>query len=250
MILSLDFVVYSLHQSYLCVTFAYFQVLTLAIVVLSSLQRRSAEPLMMHFHHMLPFLSTLIPFVTSSPIEARTCPSTNIITDGGFESGVAPPGVAPLTPGGNFWTVTNFIGYSSYSLTSPGSPNAGGQYAFTASIYPGPYGGVSSLTLVQTMKTCAGQNYSVVEDYKFSESQNNACSISVQYPFKDTIGSVTTGSGISGLTPGVWNKGGATFQAVSSADKLSYVFKCEGRGVRNVISLDNVVVKPFAGNAF
>lgn len=100
------------------------------------------------------------------------------------------------------------------------------------------------------MKTCAGQNYSVVEDYKFSESQNNACSISVQYPFKDTIGSVTTGSGISGLTPGVWNKGGATFQAVSSADKLSYVFKCEGRGVRNVISLDNVVVKPFAGNAF
>ncbi|KAL8961556.1 MAG: hypothetical protein Q9193_001905 [Seirophora villosa] len=195
----------------------------------------------MHFHHMLPFLSTLISSVTSSPIEARTCPSTNIITDGGFESGVEPPDVLPLTPGGNFWTVTNFIGYFSYSLTSPGSPNAGGQYAFTVSIYPAPYGGTSSITLVQTMKTCAGQNYSVAADYKFSESQNNACSISVQYPFKDTVGSVTTGSGTPGLTPGVWNKAGGTFQAVSSADKLSFVFKCEGRGVRNVYNLDNVV---------
>ncbi|KAL9019293.1 MAG: hypothetical protein Q9185_003468 [Variospora sp. 1 TL-2023] len=199
----------------------------------------------MHFHYIIPFLSILIPTVTSSPIEARTCPSTNIITDGGFESGVTPP-----TSGGNFWTVVKFLGSSTYSLTSPGSTNFGGRYAFTAALNADLNSDRSGEALIQRMRTCAGTNYSIAADFRFSESQNNACSISVRYPFKNTIGSVTTGSGTPGISPGVWYQTGSTFQAVSSADTLSFVFSCDGSGVRNRISLDNVVVKPYAGNAF
>ncbi|KAL8922702.1 MAG: hypothetical protein Q9208_005015 [Pyrenodesmia sp. 3 TL-2023] len=202
----------------------------------------------MHPHHLLPFLLAIIPSITSSPIEARTCPSTNIISDPSFESGVTPAASAP-----NPWQVVGFIGSSSYSLTQPGSPNGGGKYAFTASLYPGPYsGGRSGETLVQTMKTCAGKNYSIIADIKFEKAQNNACSLSLQYPYKDTIGSVTTGSATPGTTPGQWSQTGSTFQAVSNADKLSFVFRCEGVGVsvNNFISVDNVKVAPFAGNAF
>lgn len=52
------------------------------------------------------------------------------------------------------------------------------------------------------------------------------------------------------ITPGLWYQTGSTFQAVSGADKLSFVFRCDGSGVHNLISLDNVKVKPYAGNAF
>ncbi|KAL8903272.1 MAG: hypothetical protein Q9207_004041 [Kuettlingeria erythrocarpa] len=200
----------------------------------------------MHACFLLSFLFAIVPTIISSPIEPRTCPSTNIITDGGFESGVTPAASAP-----NPWQVVRFIGATTYSLTQPGSTNGGGKYAFTASLYPGPYsGGLSSETLVQTMKTCAGKNYSVTADFRFNEAQNNACSISVQYPFQNTIGSVTTGSGTPGITPGLWYQTGGTFQAVSNADKLSFVFRCDGSGVHNLISLDNVKVAPYAGNAF
>ncbi|KAI4121344.1 MAG: hypothetical protein LQ338_006422, partial [Usnochroma carphineum] len=199
----------------------------------------------MHFHYVLPLVSALISAVTPSPIEARTCPSTNIIRDGGFESGVTPP-----TSGGNAWTVVDFRGASSYSLTSPGSTNSGGKYAFTASVYPGPYSPISGATLQQTMHTCAGKNYSITADIRFDQTQDNGCSISVQYPYKDTVGSVTTGSGTPGINPGVWDQTVSTFQAVSNADVLSIVFRCNGQNVHNLISVDNVKVQPFNGNAF
>ena len=42
---------------------------------------------------------------------------------------------------------------------------------------------------------------------------------------------------------------GATFQAVSSSDRLDIVFSCGDRA-NNRISVDNVKVAPFNGNAF
>ena len=194
----------------------------------------------MHLHYLLAFASSLIPTITSSPLEARTCPTT-IIQDGGFET-------TTPNPDGP-WSVVGSIPASSGGLTSPGSTNAGGQYAFTATVYPGPYNPTSGITLLQKMKTCAGKNYSVIADIKFSEAQNNHCSISLQYPYKNTIGSVTTGSATPGTTPGVWFQTAGTFQAVSSADTLSFVFRCE-QAAHNLMSVDNVKVKPFNGNAF
>ncbi|KAL8713198.1 MAG: hypothetical protein Q9220_002719 [cf. Caloplaca sp. 1 TL-2023] len=192
--------------------------------------------------HLLPLLSLLIPTVTSTPLNPRTtCPTTNIIVDPGFESGVAPP-----TSGGTSWTVNNFIGASTYSLTSPGSTltPSGGKYAFTATLYPGPYSsGNSGDDLVQTMKTCAGKNYSITADFRFNATAGNACSIALQYPG----GSVTTGSGSGGIVAGMWYRTSAFFQAVSSADKLTVAFRCGG-GQHDFISVDNVVVKLFNGN--
>lgn len=200
----------------------------------------------MHFQLMslLSLLSAPIPIVTSSPIEARTCPS-NTIQDGGFESGVAPP-----TSGGASWTVVGFIGSSSYSLTSPGaSINNGGKYAFTASLYPGPYSPASGETLQQTLHTCAGKNYSITADLKFDALVSNVCSIKLEYPYKTTVGSVTTGSATPGIAPGVWSMTGSTFQAVSANSLLSVVFHCEQRA-HNHISVDNIKVKEYAGNAY
>lgn len=42
---------------------------------------------------------------------------------------------------------------------------------------------------------------------------------------------------------------GATFQAVSSADRLDIVFSCNNRA-NDKISVDNVKIAPFNGNAF
>ncbi|KAL9601794.1 MAG: hypothetical protein Q9219_002284 [cf. Caloplaca sp. 3 TL-2023] len=203
----------------------------------------------MQLHHILPFLSAIIPFAISAPLEAlevrTTCPSTNLVKDPGFESGVEPP-----TSGGNAWTVGAFYGSSSYSLTSPGSTRSGGKYAFTASVFPGPYSDLSGENLIQTLTTCAGKNYSISADFKFNSTENNACSIAIQYPFKTTLGSVTTGSGTPGITPGIWYQTGSIFQAVSTASKLSILFRCNGQGVRNLISVDNVKVMLYAGNAY
>ncbi|MCJ1247614.1 hypothetical protein MMC30_004829 [Trapelia coarctata] len=187
-------------------------------------------------------LSAIAALTTAVPT-TNTCPSTSIIQDGGFESGVTPP-----TSGGTSWTVVNFIGASTYTLESPGSTNNGGNYAFTAILYPGPYSsGLSGDTLTQTMHVCAGKNYSITADYRFSSTASNNCAISLQYPYKTTTGSVTTGSGLS--PAGVWYTTGATFQAVSSADPLKIVFSCSG-GANDRISVDNVKVTPFNGSAF
>ena len=188
-------------------------------------------------------LSSLAGLALSAP--TTHCSTGSAIQDGGFESGTTPP-----TSGGSSWTVNGFIGASTYSLTSPGSTNNGGKYAFTAVLYPGPYSnGASGETLTQTMQTCAGQNYSITADYKFNSTANNNCAISIRYPYKTTTGSVTTGSGISGEVAGVWYTTGSTFQAVSSADPFSIVFSCSN-GANNRISVDNVKIVPFAGNAF
>lgn len=199
----------------------------------------------MHFSYVLPLLFAFVPIITSAPLDARTtCPSTNVVKDPSFESGVT-----PSASGSNPWTVNNFIGSSSYSLTKPGSPN-GGKYAFTASVYPGPYtNGASGENLEQTFTTCAGKNYSIVADIKFNSTENNQCSIAIQYPFQNTLGSVTTGSGIPGISPGVWSQTGSFFQAVSTSSKLSILFRCSGNA-HNLISVDNVKVLLFNGNAY
>lgn len=187
-------------------------------------------------------LSALAGLGASVPT-TNTCRTSSIIQDGGFESGATPP-----TSGGTSWTVVGFIGASTYTLESPGSTNSGGNYAFTAILYPGPYSsGVSGDTLTQTMHVCAGKNYSITADYSFSSTASNNCAISLQYPYKTTTGSVTTGSALS--PAGVWYTTGATFQAVSSADPLKIVFSCSD-GANNRISVDNVKVAPFNGNAF
>ncbi|KAL8727000.1 MAG: hypothetical protein Q9166_006363 [cf. Caloplaca sp. 2 TL-2023] len=200
----------------------------------------------MHFSPLLlPTLLSLIPTITSAPtanLAPRTCPST-IIKDGSFESGTVPQ------TSGTTWTVVNTRGfYSSYSLTNPGSPS-GGKNAFTVSHLPGPYDGTSIRELRQTLSTCAGKNYSITADMKFESAANNNCSLAVVYPFQTGVGSVTTYSATSGLTPGVWSTTGGLFQAVSSSSLLQFVFRCDNQE-RNKISLDNVKVKLYPYNAY
>ena len=52
-----------------------------------------------------------------------------------------------------------------------------------------------------------------------------------------------------GIVAGVWNAAAATFQAVSAQSVLNVVFSCSN-GASNYIFLDNVKVKPHAGNAY
>ncbi|MCJ1478246.1 hypothetical protein MMC13_006923 [Lambiella insularis] len=189
--------------------------------------------------HFALIVSAFAAIVLSAP---TSCPSGPIIQDGGFETGVTPP-----TSGGP-WTVYNFVGASSYALSSPGSTNNGGKYAFYASCFAGPYSsGDSGDTLNQTLTTCAGYNYSITADYKFNSTDSNDCSISVQYPYKTGTGSVTIGSGVG--SAGVWYSLGALFQAVSSASPLNIVFSCTN-SARNYIYVDNVKVVVYSGSAY
>lgn len=171
------------------------------------------------------------------------CRTQRVIRDGGFESGTT-----PSASRANPWFVSDYIGSATYALTSPGSTTNGGRYAFTASLYPGPYSdGRSGLTLSQTMKTCTGQNYSILAEYRFEYGADNNCAVTIEYPYKDIRGSVTTPSAVS--PPGQWSFTGSTFQAVSSADPFKILFRCSS-GVSNKISVDNVKIEPYAGNAF
>lgn len=189
-------------------------------------------------------LAVLAGLSHSEPTCTATCPTVPVIQDGGFESGKTP------SSGGTFWSVSGFIGSASYAITSPGSTNNGLYHAFTAILYPGPYSsGNSGDTLLQIMHTCPGQNYSITVDYMFNSTASNNCAFSIRYPYKTTTGSVTGGSGISGIVAGSWYTSGATFQAVSSADQFSIVFSCSN-GANNRISVDNVKILPFNGNAF
>lgn len=191
----------------------------------------------MHIHTVLLALLPLSVYVTA------TCPTGPVINDGGFESGVIPP-----TSGGSNWNVVGFVGPSTYTLTTPGSPNNGGNVKFTATLIPGARtGGQSNEVLTQTMHTCAGQNYSISVDYVFNSTASNLCSLKVEYPYKTTVGSVTVNSGLG--VPGTWYTTGSTFQAVSNADILRIIFGCNG-GATVQISVDNVKVVPFNGNAF
>ena len=199
--------------------------------------------------HLLPFFSaltiTLLPLGRCVPTTS-TCSTTSILRDPGFESGVSPP---PNVDNPSAWGVYIFFGSSTYALSQPGStlPN-GGNYAFTAILYPTYYSrGLSSETLTQTMTLCAGKNYSVLVDYKFDSQANGNCDVAIKYPFKDTQGSVTTGSGLS--PAGIWYTTGSTFQAVSAADRFDVVFTCRS-GANNRISVDNVKVAPYKGNAY
>lgn len=200
-------------------------------------------PIKMYYALAVAVFVGLAGLAQSVPTDTTTCFPRQVIKDGGFESGQR-----PSTFGRTPWTVKDVIGASTYSLTSPGSTNNGGKYAFTAKLYPSPSSaGASGLTLTQKMQTCAGQNYSILTDYKFESAANNDCSVSIQYPYKDIIGSVTTGSAIS--PAGEWSFLVGFFQAVSSADPFYVVFKCSN-GANNRISVDNVEIKPFQGNVY
>ena len=105
--------------------------------------------------------------------------------------------------------------------------------------------GTSSLTLIQTMNTCAHGNYSVEMDYRFTQS-TGTCSVAINYPFMDTRGSVTSPDNAVGTMAGKWTTVASKFQAGSSHDRFSVLFRCTANAA-NVVDIDNVVVKPYAG---
>lgn len=99
------------------------------------------------------------------------------------------------------------------------------------------------------LKTCPGQNYTIWYDFKFNATVENACSLRVEYPVRDIVGSVTWGSATPGLVAGVWTRDVVFFQGVTKSDVLKVIFRCTN-GARNLISVDNFVAKPYKGNVF
>ncbi len=98
------------------------------------------------------------------------------------------------------------------------------------------------------MNTCGGGNYSVEIDYKFDTSPG-ACTVAIKYPYKTTQGSVTAPDNVGGTTAGQWTITASTFQAVSAADVFYVVFTCSN-GVSDRVSVDNVLIRSYAGNAY
>ena len=150
----------------------------------------------MHFTTIVSTFAGLAALTAAAPAAdaASKCgPAANKpIRDGGFESGKTPPTSGPA----DRWVVNGFVGSSTYALVKPGSTlPGGGQYAFEAVPRPGPFtSGASGLTLTQTLHTCPGSNYSIQADYRFAEAVDGKCSLKIQYPYKDTVGSITTGT--------------------------------------------------------
>ena len=133
----------------------------------------------------------ILPLATPS---LSSCPS-RIIRDGGFESTFE-----------DAWNVLTFPA-SNFELTRPGSTNHGSKHAFTALAYPGPFSDGGAI-LWQDLRTCAGKNYSITADYRFSQ-ENDDCSMMIEYPFQDARGSVTIGGAIS--PAGIWYTTGMSF---------------------------------------
>lgn len=145
--------------------------------------------------------------------------------------------------------MTDTVGQSTHSIVTPGSANPGGNtYAFDASLLlpTFPYNGVCSLTLQQTLNTCAGTNHSITLDYKLDSSNLGECSIKVEYPYRTTTGSVSVNGYVSPVR--VWDTMVATFRAVSNADVLMIVLSCTNGG--SDVEVDNVKVAYYPGNAY
>ena len=93
------------------------------------------------------------------------------------------------------------------------------------------------------MNVCTGYNYSISYDYQTPTQNPNDCSLTAQYPYKDTPRSVTKAN------TGGWAQNSVTFQAVTGVNLLRFTFKCKD-GINANVWLDNVKVTPYAGNAF
>lgn len=171
------------------------------------------------------------PTVSSTTPPAAAC-TGSIIQNGNFETGNLSP-----------WVVTDTVGQTTNSIVSPGEPQAGSNnYAFSASLQ-----GTSSLTLQQTMSTCAGTNYSIRADFYSGSTALGDCSLEIEYPYKTTTGGVIWPSNIGPVK--TWQTTVATFQAVSDADVFKIVMKCTN-GQSNVYEVDNVNIAYYPYNAF
>ncbi|ERF72398.1 hypothetical protein EPUS_07560 [Endocarpon pusillum Z07020] len=111
--------------------------------------------------------------------------------------------------------------------------------------------GLSGLTLQQNMQLCAGQNYSVLMDYRFKEvDPDNNCRLTITYPFYGGVtGSVETGSSV--VQPGQWYTTASFFPGLPETEVGSRLFGVNffcRYGVRNEISVDNVRIERFDGN--
>lgn len=168
------------------------------------------------------------PTVTSTSAPAASC-TNGIIQNGDFETGSESP-----------WVVTDIAGQTTNYIAGPGESSS--KYAFYASLHL-----TSSLTLQQTMNTCAGTNYSVSVDFNFSNTALGDCSLEIEYPYKATTGSVTWPSNIGKTL--TWQTTSGTFQAVSNADVIKIIMQCT-KGQSNVYEVDNVKVAYYPGNAF
>ena len=145
------------------------------------------------------------------------------------------------------WNITNVISPVTWGLTKPGSPNQGGTYAFDARLLT-PYShmsnGSTGLVLSQEMNTCPGKHYGIFMEYRFDDPASGNCSITLGFPFEDTLNMTTQYSGDEdGNRPHTWITMRASFQAVSSNEILGILVNCVG-DVWNNYSIDNVVVDP------
>ncbi|KAL9136180.1 MAG: hypothetical protein Q9175_002613 [Cornicularia normoerica] len=117
------------------------------------------------------------------------------------------------------------------SIVTPGSTNAGGgNHAFDGYLNTpnAPYNGVASLTLQQTLNTCAGTNYSISVDYKLDPPSLGECTVRIEYPYKTSTGSVSENSHVSPVR--VWETTAAAFQAVGNADVFKIVLSYTAGG--------------------
>lgn len=145
----------------------------------------------------------------TAPVVAPSC-TNSVIQNGGFETGNLAP-----------WTVTNRVGQVVAGTASPGSPDAGGNYAFNGYLQlpTSPYAGHVGLALQQTMSTCAGTNYSISVDYQFTQAPFYSTPLTLTLDFAGRQGAVISAD--TSHTPlQTWQTLTATFQAVSNADWL------------------------------
>ena len=172
----------------------------------------------------------------------NACPSTSIVPNPSFENGVSPP---------TFWSLTATKSLT-YGIVSPGSPQ-GGSKAFAVYFSPPINGGVSSLKMSTQLNTCAYHNYSITVDFKYDSSSKNFnslgdCDLKIAYPHGTVQVSVDDGDAVPGQSPGVWQTTSDTFQAVSSSTEFDITISCNDQNNRYIV--DNVVAKPYAGNAY
>ena len=103
------------------------------------------------------------------------------------------------------------------------------------------------------MSTCAYRNYSASIDFRIDSQVGGVgpqgdCAIVFSYPQGSVRGSEIYGSNVPGTQYGVWMYTYVLWQALGPTSELGIEMRCDGQSER--FSVDNLVYKPYAGNAY
>ncbi|WP_374257271.1 DUF642 domain-containing protein [Aquabacterium sp.] len=178
------------------------------------------------------FKQTLLLAAVLAAVPAAHAASSELVTNGSFESTALANGSWALVNGLSGWTIAGGDGLLELRNNVAGSAQSGVVYA--------ELDGNHNVTISQSLATKVGQAYTL--SFWYSSRINVAIdSLGLQWTVGNVTGSVDTTGPFNGTSNNVWQNFTTTFIAQSALTNLS--FAALGKDDTLGTSLDNVSVK-------